>query len=190
MVLFLQELQQRVAVGADGLVCDHVGEVVDAVELLGGLVQALADVVLQFLRHPDDALDAALGVDELLGGDEVTAVAHVARGLYAAAGAGGQLAEGHAGGGHARVFTVDDDEAVGHRLDAGDALEAAAGGHRVFHDGVQRDLFDRAVRRVLDGLVDRGVAASALVEAAFLQDGLGRAVRVQVFRIGGTSKFR
>ena len=49
MVLFLQELQQRVAVGANGLVCDHVGEVVDAVELLGGLVQALADVVLQFL---------------------------------------------------------------------------------------------------------------------------------------------
>ena len=36
------------------------------------------------------------------------------------------------------------------------------------------------VRRVLDGLVDRGVAAGALVEAAFLQDGLGRAVRVQL----------
>ena len=46
MVLFLQELEQRVAVGADRLVGDHVGEVVDAVKLLGGLVQAFADIIL------------------------------------------------------------------------------------------------------------------------------------------------
>ena len=39
--------------------------------------------------------------------------------------------------------------------------------------------------RVLDGVVDGGVAARALVEAAFLHDGLGRAVRVQfIGRLG------
>ena len=43
-----------------GLVGDHVGEVVDAVQLLRGLVQARRNVVLQLLGHPDDALKAAL----------------------------------------------------------------------------------------------------------------------------------
>ena len=131
MVLLGQEVHEGFAVLADRLVGDHIGEVVDAVQLLGGAVQALGDVVLQLLRHPDDTLDAALGGDELLRGDEVTAVAHVARRLHAAAGAGGQLAERHADGGHALILTVDDDEAVRDRLDAADAFEAAAGGHRV-----------------------------------------------------------
>ena len=66
MVLLGQEVHEGIAVLADRLVGDHIGEVVDAVQLLGGAVQALGDVVLQLLRHPDDTLDAALGGDELL----------------------------------------------------------------------------------------------------------------------------
>ena len=112
----------------------------------------------------------------------MTAVAHVARRLHAAAGAGGQLAEGHADGGYALILTVDDDEAVRDRLDAADAFEAAAGGHRVLEDGVERDVLDRAVRGFLDHLVDGLIAAGALVEAALLEDRLARALRVQLVR--------
>ena len=83
VTLFGQPVQQLLAVGSNGLVGNHVGEVVDAVQLLGRLVQALGNVVLQLLGHPDNALDAALSSDELLGGDEVTAVTHVAGGLDA-----------------------------------------------------------------------------------------------------------
>ena len=101
MVLFGQEVHQIVHFGADGLISDHVHKVVDAVQLLGGGIDSGTDVILQFLGHPDDTLDTALSVDELLGRDEVTAMAHVTGGLNAAAGAGGQFAEGHAGRGHA-----------------------------------------------------------------------------------------
>ena len=34
------------------------------------------------------------------------------------------------------MLTVGDDHAVGHGLDAADALEAAAGGHGILQDGV------------------------------------------------------
>ena len=180
VTLLGQPVQQLLAVGGDGLVSYHVGEVVDAVQFLGRLVQTLGNVVLQLLGHPDNALDAALSSDELLGGDEVTAVTHVAGGLDTAAGAGGQLAEGHTGRGHALVFPVDNDEAVGHGLNAADALKAAAGGHGILQDGVQGDIFHSAVGRVGDRLVDGGEAAGALVLARALDNGLAGTVGVQL----------
>ena len=183
MTLFGQPVQQLLAVGGDGLVGHHVGKVVNAVQLLGSLVQLLGNIVLQLLGHPNDPLNAALSSHELLGGDEVTAVAHVAGGLNAAAGAGGQLAEGHTGRGHALVFPVDDDHAVGHRLNAADALEAAAGGHGILQQGVQRDILHSAVGGIGHSLVDGLIPAGTLVQAALLEDGLAGAVGVQL--VGG-----
>ena len=47
MVFLSQEFHQLVALSADGLVGDVVGEVVDAVQLLGSLVQLFRCVILQ-----------------------------------------------------------------------------------------------------------------------------------------------
>ena len=60
MILLRQPVQQLLAVGGDGLIGNAVGEVVDAIHLLGGLVQLFRHIVLQFLGHPDDPLNAAL----------------------------------------------------------------------------------------------------------------------------------
>ena len=110
---FGQECEEffRIAVRAVGLVCDHIGEVVDVVHILGSLVELVADLILQLLRQPDQTADAALGLEELVGGDVVLAVAHEARGLHAAASHGGHLGEGHAERGDASVFTAGDDNA-------------------------------------------------------------------------------
>ena len=129
VALLGEPVQQLLAVGGDGLVSDIIAEVVDAVEFLSGLVQPLGHIVLQLLGHPDDPLNAALGCSKLLGGNKVTAMAHITGGLNAAAGAGGQFAEGHTGRGHALVFPVDHDDTVAHGLNAANALEAAARGH-------------------------------------------------------------
>ena len=96
----------------------------------------------------------------------MAAVAHEARRLNAAAGHAGELAERHAGGSHARVFAVDDDQTVRLRNDAADAFKAAAGGHRVFENRIQRNLVDCALRRGGNGFVYGRVRAGALVGAA------------------------
>ena len=68
-----QELQQLLGIlGADGLVCDHVGEVLNTVHLQSGSIQTLADLILQILGHPNDTAGAAFGSDELLGEDELS----------------------------------------------------------------------------------------------------------------------
>ena len=66
-----QEGQQlfRIAVRAVGLVSDHIGKVVDVVHVLGSLVELVADLILELLRQPDQTADAALGLEELVGGD-------------------------------------------------------------------------------------------------------------------------
>ena len=43
------------------------------------------------------------------------------------------------------MLTAGDDDAHAHRLHAADTLEAAAGGHRILEQGVQRDVLERAV---------------------------------------------
>ena len=109
-----QEFHQLLGiVGADGLIGNHVGEVVHAVQLLGGSIQTLPHLVLQLLGHPDDTAGAAFCLDELLGGDELLAVAHEAGGLNAAAGHGSHLGEAHAQGGHAGVLTAGDNHMYG-----------------------------------------------------------------------------
>ena len=113
----------------------------------------------------------------------MAAMAHEAGGLHAAAGHGGQLAEGHAGGGHAVELAVDDHQAVGEGLDTADALEAAATGHGVLHDGVQADVLHRALGGGMDHAVDVGVVAHLLVGAALLADGLAGAGVVEL--LGG-----
>ena len=172
VTLLGQEAEQLLGIGGDGLVTDHVAEVVDAQHFLGGGIEPGGHVVLEFLGHPDDAGHAALSGGKLVAGDEVAAMAHEARSLYAAAGHRGQLAEGHAGGGHALVLTVDDDKAVGEGLDAADALEAAAGGHGVLHDGVQAHVLQSAVGVLVHSLIHVLVTAHVLVDAAVLGNDL------------------
>ena len=72
MTLLGQPVQQFLTVGGNGFVSHHVGEVLDAVQLESGLVQALCHIVLQLLGHPNDSLDTAFSGNELLGADEVT----------------------------------------------------------------------------------------------------------------------
>ena len=172
MSLLGEEVHQLLGVGGDGLVAHHAAEVVNPQQLLGGGVEPGGHVVLELLGHPDDPGDAALGGGELLRGDEVPPVAHEAGGLNAAAGHGGQLAEGHARGGHALVLPVDHHQAVGEGLNAADALEAAAAGHGVLHDGVQAHVLHRALGGGVDHAVHVGVVALHLVGAALLADGL------------------
>ena len=62
-------------------------------------------------------------------------------------------AEGHTRRGHAGILTADDHDAVGFGDEHDDALEAAAGGHRVFHDGVHGHFLDDAMRANLGILV-------------------------------------
>ena len=63
-----QVVQQLLGIlGADGLVSDHVGEVLNTVHLEDGLVQTLTHLILQHLGHPDDTAGAAFCCDELLG---------------------------------------------------------------------------------------------------------------------------
>ena len=54
-----------VTVRAVGLVRDHVGKVFDAVQVLGSLVELVADLILQILRQPDQTGDAALCLEEM-----------------------------------------------------------------------------------------------------------------------------
>ena len=49
MVLLGQEVEELFRILGDGLVGDHVGEVVDAVQLVRRLVQLLADLLLERL---------------------------------------------------------------------------------------------------------------------------------------------
>ena len=66
----LGEVRQQlfgIAGGAVGLVSDHVGKVLNAVHILRGLVQLVANLILQFLRQPDQTGNAALGLQELVG---------------------------------------------------------------------------------------------------------------------------
>ena len=176
-----QELQQLLGIlGADGLVCDHVGEVLHTVHLQNGSIQTLTHLILQHLGHPDDTAGAAFSSDELLGGDEVLAVAHEAGGLNAAAGHGGHLGEAHAQRSHAGMLTAGDDNTHGQGLNTADTLEAAAGGHGILEQGVQSDLFNSTLRVLVDGSVHGVVAAQLLVLAAFLQDGLARTGGIQL----------
>ena len=101
MALLAQPAVQFFAVAGNVLVSDVVHEVLNAVEFLGSGIQPLAHIVFEFLGHPDDSLDAALSGAELLGSDEVTAMAHVAGSLDTAAGAGSQT-PGYMG--HGRHF--------------------------------------------------------------------------------------
>ena len=181
-----QIVHQRLGIfGADGFIGNHVGEVVHAVQFLGGGIDAVTHLILQQLGQPYDTAHAAFGSDELLGGDEVLAVTHEARRLHAAAGHGGHLGERHAERGHAGVLTHRDDNAHADRLDAADAFEAAAGGHRILEQGVQRDVLQRAVGILGNGFVDVLVGAEALVDALFLGDDLAGTLRVKlVGRLG------
>ena len=92
------------------------------------------------------------------------AMAHEAGRLHAAAGHGGQFAEGHAGGRHTCVLTVDYDHAVDLGHDAADAFEAAAAGHGILDQRIQCDVLHRAVGRIGDHLVYCLVGAKALVD--------------------------
>ena len=89
MVLLGEEVHQILNLRADGLVGNHIREIVNAVELLGCCIELRSHIVLELLGHPYDTLYTALGIDELLGRDEVTSVSHISGSLYAAAGAGG-----------------------------------------------------------------------------------------------------
>ena len=74
------------------------------------------------------------------------------------------------------MFAVGDDDAVGGRLYAADALKAAAGRHRVLHYRVERDVLERAVRVFVHGLVDILISSGALVIAVVLCDYLAGSV--------------
>ena len=93
MSLFLQERKYAFRIRGDGIVADHVGEVVYSVQFFSCLVESGCYVVLKFLGHPYDALKSALCGDELLGSDEVASVSHEARSLDSAAGHGSKLSE-------------------------------------------------------------------------------------------------
>ena len=102
-----QEVQQLLGIlGADGFISDHVGEVLNTVHLQSSSIQTLTHLILQHLGHPDDTAGAAFCCDELLGGDEVLAVAHEAGGLNTAAGHRSHFGEGHAQRSHAGMLTA------------------------------------------------------------------------------------
>ena len=61
------------------LVGNHVNVVVNAVELFSRGVDLVSQLLLQGSRHPHNASNAAFGLQELLGSNEVLAMAHVAR---------------------------------------------------------------------------------------------------------------
>jgi hypothetical protein len=80
---------------------------------LGNRLELVGHRLLQEAAHPHDALEAAIGGDEL-GADQVElADAHHARCLQAAAGHARQRAEGHARRSHAGVLAADHHHAVG-----------------------------------------------------------------------------
>ncbi len=180
VILLCKEGHEGFAIFADRLVGNHIGEVLDAVEFLGGLIQASADIVLQFLGHPYDTLDTAFGGNELLGSDEMSAVTHIAGGLDTATGAGSQLTEAHAYGSHALVLAVDNDDAVGNGLNAADTLEAATGGHGIFQNGIEGNGFYCTMSSFLDHLVNRLITTGSFVDAAFFKDGLAGTLRIEL----------
>lgn len=174
MALLGQKVQYFLGITGDGLVTDHIREVVDTIQFLCRLVQAIGNVILQLFRHPYNALDTAFCADELLRCDKVTAMSHEAGGLYTAAGHGGQLTESHTGRSHALVLTVYDNDTVGSRLYAADALEATAAGHRIFDQGIQSYLIYSALCCLLNDLVDFRISAGAFIRASDLLDRAGR----------------
>lgn len=62
VTLLSQEVQQLfgIARSAGGLVSNHVGKVLDAVQVLGGLVHLVANLILQILRQPDQTAQTGL----------------------------------------------------------------------------------------------------------------------------------
>ncbi len=100
--------------------------------------------------------------------------------LDAAAGHGGKFRKGHAKGRRADILAVYDDDAVGGRLNAADTLKAAAAGHGVFQDGVERDLVERAVGETVDRLVDILPGSQVLIQDDVLCDDLARTVGIQL----------
>ena len=73
MTLLSQEVQQLFGIArtAGGLVSDHVGKVLNAVQILRGLVDLVADLLLQLAREPDQTGKTALSLQELMGGNIV-----------------------------------------------------------------------------------------------------------------------
>ena len=172
---FAQVLQQLLGVFlADGFIGDHIGEVLNAVHLQNGGIQALTHLILQHLGHPDDTAGAAFCSNELLGGDEVLTVAHEAGSLHTTAGHGSHVGEAHAQRSDAGMLTGGDNNTHGAGLDATDTLEAAAGGHGILEQGVQSDSLNSTLRVLIDSCVHRIVTAQLFILAAGLDDGLAR----------------
>ena len=105
---------------------------------------------------------------------------HEARRLNSAACHTCQLAEGHAKRRHACVLTVGNDNAIGEGLDTADTLEAAAGGHRVFHNGVQGYFLKSSLGCLSYHTVYVRVNSLYFVLAAFLGNRLAGSCGVQL----------
>ena len=78
------------------------------------------------------------------------------------------------------ILTVDDHDAVRLGHDTADALEAAAAGHRVVDQRIERHVLDCAVGRLGDHLVDGLIFAESLIDETFLRDGLGRSGGIEL----------
>src|SRR5699024_9420404 len=155
------------------------------VEFLRSPVQTFRYSVFQFFWHPDDTFHAAFRFHEFLGTDEMLAVSHEARRLYAAACHGRHLREGHSKRRHTRILTVGDAYSVGERLDSADTLETSAGSHGILHDGIQSYMLQGALREFLYRLVHIFVGTEFFIDGTFLGDHLAGSRRIQlVGRLG------
>ena len=171
MVLLLQMLQQAFDICAIPLISDLFQEI-GFPRLLGDRIQLLGHLLFEDRGHPYHTQQTTIGQDELRAGDVELAVAHHSGRLQTTSRYSCQCGEGHSCGGHAGVLTADDHDAVGLRDDHGDALEAAAGRHRVLHDRVHGDLVDGTMTGDLNELVDALEVALLGVDYAALLDGL------------------
>jgi len=132
----------------------------------------LGQLLLEDRGHPHHALESALGQDELRTRDVELSESHHAGRLQASPGHACKRGKRHSGGRHACIFTANDHDAVGLRDDHGNALEAAAGRHRVLHDRIHGDLLHGSVAGDLNELVDALEVALLGIDQGALLDGL------------------
>ena len=180
MTFLGQECNQCLRIFCDGLVTDHIGKVVDTVQLFCCLIQFLCNLLFQLFRHPYDTGNTAFCFHKLLGSDKVFAVSHESRSLNTAACHGSQLGEGHSQRSHACVLTVCDADTVGEWFDTTDTLEASAGCHWFFHDGVQGYVIKSTLGKLTNSLVNILILTDSLIDYFFFCDNLARSVRIQL----------
>ena len=82
MSFFFEVGQQCFRIFCDSLICDHITEVINAVQLFCCCVQSFCYLFFQFFRHPYDTCYSAFCFHEFFGSNEMFSMSHKSRSLY------------------------------------------------------------------------------------------------------------